>query len=77
MKRDVQLGGATSWLADVPCACGEKIPTPLAALLQGLPITCWNCGARLTVKQEESRESLEALGRLNERLSRIQNDIAR
>lgn len=59
------------------CLRGKKILTPLSALLEGKPATCWNYGARLTIDREASADSLGALRHLNDRVSKIRNDIPR
>ena len=77
MKRGGMPGdgqtGVSPVMANVPCACGEKIPTPLTAILQSRTITCWNCGAKLSINLEKNHQSLEALNRLNQRLEKVRN----
>jgi hypothetical protein len=60
----------------ITCTCGEKITISLEAILSFKGAACWNCGAQLSVsKEEENRESVEALRDLLTRIDKIKSNV--
>jgi hypothetical protein len=62
----------------ITCVCGEKITISLEAILSFKGAVCWNCGAQLSVnKEEDNRESVEALRALLARIDKIKSNVGR
>ena len=50
--------------------CGCHIPTTIEMLLKNAAVFCGNCGLRLSIDREESKEGLDQLRKLDEELKK-------
>jgi hypothetical protein len=63
------MADARSGAPGLPCpGCGERLVATIQQLLSGTPIVC-QCGLELHVDEQQSRETLDGLRRLQARLS--------
>lgn len=50
--------------------CGFHIPVTIEMLLKNKAVFCSNCGLKLTIDQQESKEGLDQLRKLNAELDK-------